>query len=246
MDLRSERDRASLTEQMSRLEKNIRGRDVKRQQGRERRKRANSDDDEEDDPEARMRREKRGREHGFLNLGAGALADAVAPAFTWHCDLCQITLSSEGLKHQHLHGAAHLKVRTRVWVGRLLCSLPPMRRCLDANPTRFSPRGDGHARCCQFHCPPVDVSEWMTEATAGLAFRRRRRRRRKTRRGAGTRRKPTRPWPWLHGPPTRCAIPGACRRCAALRVCPLTCVGVAGLPSSKRWSRWRRGACGRW
>jgi hypothetical protein len=114
MDLRSERDRASLTEQMSRLEKNIRGRDVKRQQGRERRKRANSDDDEEDDAEARMRREKRGREHGFLNLGAGALADAVVPAFTWHCELCQITLTSEGLKHQHLHGAAHLKVRSRV------------------------------------------------------------------------------------------------------------------------------------
>jgi hypothetical protein len=111
MDLRSERDRASLTEQMSRLEKNIRGRDQKRQQGRERRKRANSDDEGDEDDEARSRREKRGREHGFLNLGAGALADVVAPAFSWRCELCQITLSSEGLRQQHLHGAAHLKVR---------------------------------------------------------------------------------------------------------------------------------------
>ena len=82
------------------------------QEGRERRKREHSDEEQSDDDGEAKQRRKTGREHGQLNFGAGALKEGLnlAPSFSWRCELCQITVKSEALKHQHLEGAAHRKV----------------------------------------------------------------------------------------------------------------------------------------
>mmetsp|Transcript_28074 Transcript_28074/g.53126 ORF Transcript_28074/g.53126 Transcript_28074/m.53126 type:complete len:280 (+) Transcript_28074:145-984(+) len=113
MDLRGGRERATLSEQMTKLQNSMQNRDRKRAQGRQQRKREHSDDSSGDE-EGKGRTRRRAVEHGLLNLGTGALAEGAAHAgFSWRCELCQITLSSEASKHQHLQGAAHLKAEKR-------------------------------------------------------------------------------------------------------------------------------------
>lgn len=113
MDTRAEKDRSSLSEQMTRLRRQQDHNEDKRQARMERRRGSDSDG-EGDGGGKKRRRGVGGRETGQLNIGWGALNEGLmAPVFKWRCELCNITLGSEGLKHQHLTGAAHLKAEAK-------------------------------------------------------------------------------------------------------------------------------------